>query len=156
MKKILLLAAMAAAVFTAGSCQKEIAYLDGDTKVTITEVKQGSTGNLDIYADFDYAKHDITYVLNAIGVTNHANNPAFSTIGSEEIFLYDLSAVGYVFQGWYSDASLADEYKITHIPAAISAPYTVYAKWDKIVYDITYTGVTAAETPDVAEVISAL
>ena len=123
--------------------------LDGDTKVTITEVKQGSTGNLDIYADFDYAKHDITYVLNAIGVTNHANNPTFSTIGSEEIFLYDLSAVGYVFQGWYSDASLADEYKITHIPAAISAPYTVYAKWEKTVYDITYTGVTAAETPEI-------
>jgi hypothetical protein len=40
MKKILLLAAMAAAVFTAGSCQKEIAYLDGDTKVTF-EVSTG-------------------------------------------------------------------------------------------------------------------
>ena len=40
MKKILLLAAMAAAVFTAGSCHKEIAYLDGDTKVTF-EVSTG-------------------------------------------------------------------------------------------------------------------
>lgn len=40
MKKILLLAALAAAVFTAGSCQKEIAYLDGDTKVTF-EVSTG-------------------------------------------------------------------------------------------------------------------
>lgn len=40
MKKILLLAALAAAVFTAVSCQKEIAYLDGDTKVTF-EVSTG-------------------------------------------------------------------------------------------------------------------
>ena len=40
MKKILLLAALAAAVFTVGSCQKEIAYLDGDTKVTF-EVSTG-------------------------------------------------------------------------------------------------------------------
>lgn len=123
--------------------------LDGNEKVAITEIKKGSTGNLDIYADFNYASHAITYVMNAIGVTNHANNPAASNIGSEAIFLYDVSAVGYVFQGWYSDASLADEYKITHIPEAIDAPYTVYAKWDKLVYDITYTGVTAAETPDV-------
>lgn len=34
MKKILLIAAAAAAMFTAGSCQKEISYLDGDTVVS--------------------------------------------------------------------------------------------------------------------------
>ena len=42
MKKILLFAAAAAAMFTAGSCQKEIAHLEGDTMVTF----EVSTGEL--------------------------------------------------------------------------------------------------------------
>ena len=41
MKKILLLAAAAAAMLSAGSCQKEISYLDGDTTVKF-EVSAGS------------------------------------------------------------------------------------------------------------------
>jgi len=68
-------------------------------------------------------EYDITYYLG--GGTNHAYNPATFYYEDLPFALYEPTRSGYIFDGWYEDASF------TNRLYAISSPknYTVYAKW---------------------------
>ena len=116
--------------------------------VQITTINRGTVGNLDIYADFTYPASAVTYVLGSDNAVNASQNPVSSNIGTDAQLLYDPTLAGYKFAGWYTTETFDEDTKITHIPAALVTPMTVYAKWEAIHYTINYLEVTGAETPD--------
>ena len=115
----------------------------------VTEITTGSTEPKEFFAKFsDAITYDITYTLD--GGTNAANNPADYTVESATITLADASKVGYTFEGWYSDATFTADNEVTEIATGSTGDVILYAKFDAITYDITYTldgGTNAANNP---------
>ena len=115
----------------------------------VTEITTGSTEPKEFFAKFsDAITYNITYTLD--GGTNAANNPADYTVESATITLADASKVGYTFEGWYSDATFTADNEVTEIATGSTGNVILYAKFDAITYDITYTldgGTNAANNP---------
>ena len=92
---------------------------------------------------------DFTITYNLDGGTNDANNPANYTIETETITLADASKDGYTtFAGWYSEAAFTNQ--VTEIATGSIGDVILYAKFDAITYDISYTldgGTNAANNP---------
>ena len=104
----------------------------------VTEIATGSTGPKEFFAKFsDAITYDIAYTLD--GGTNDANNPADYTVESATITLEDASKDGYTFEGWYSDAAFTADNEVTEIATGSTGDVILYAKFDAITYDITYT-----------------
>ena len=82
------------------------------------------------YAGIPY---DITYKLN--GGKNNGKNPKSST-SDTALTLKDPTRKGYTFKGWYSDAKFKN--KVTKIKKGRTKNITLYAKWSKNTYTITY------------------
>ena len=80
-------------------------------------------------------QNKIEYVLNGVGAENNANNPTSFDIEDGNIELLPPTFDNnHEFVGWYTNPSLADEYKITHITNdMVGMDITLYAKWDKYV-----------------------
>ena len=96
----------------------------------------------------DAVDFTITYTLD--GGTNDANNPADYTVETATITLADASKDGYTFEGWYSDAAFTADNEATEIATGSTGNVILYAKFDAITYDITYTldgGTNAANNP---------
>ena len=113
----------------------------------VTEIATGSTGNKEFFAKFSET-YNITYNLN--GGTNDANNPADYTVETATITLADASKDGYTFEGWYSDAAFTADNEVTEIATGSTGDVILYAKFDAITYDISYTldgGTNAANNP---------
>ena len=115
----------------------------------VTEIATGSTGPKEFFAKFsDAITYNITYTLD--GGTNAANNPADYTVETATITLEDASKDGYTFEGWYSDAAFTADNEVTEIATGSTGDVILYAKFDAITYDITYTldgGTNAANNP---------
>ena len=103
----------------------------------VTEIATGSTGDVILYAKFDAITYDISYTLD--GGTNAANNPADYTVETATITLADASKDGYTFEGWYSDAAFTADNEVTEIATGSTGDVILYAKFDAITYDISYT-----------------
>ena len=104
------------------------------------ELDEDSKGNA---VDFT-----ISYTLD--GGTNDANNPADYTVETATITLADASKDGYTFEGWYSDAAFTADNEVTEIATGFTGDVILYAKFDAITYDISYTldgGTNAANNP---------
>ncbi|AZQ63856.1 T9SS type A sorting domain-containing protein [Flammeovirga pectinis] len=103
----------------------------------ISEVSY-SDGDITLYAKWDAINYTINYTLNnGSGTTN--SNPTSYTIESSDISLSDLSISGYNFRGWYTDAGLTSAVNSVAIPTGSTGDITVYAKWEAIVYTISYS-----------------
>lgn len=87
-----------------------------------------------LYAQWERTKYTITYKLN--GGKNNSKNPAAYTKVTKTINLKNPSRKGYTFKGWYTDAKF--KHKITQIKKGSSGKKTLYAKWQKNTYKITY------------------
>ena len=115
----------------------------------VTEIATGSTGNKEFFAKFsDAIAYDITYTL--YGGTNDANNPADYTVETATITLANASKTGRTFKGWYSDAAFTTDNEVTEIATGSTGDVILYAKFDAITYDISYTldgGTNAANNP---------
>ena len=113
----------------------------------VTEIATGSTDPKEFFAKFsDAITYDITYTLD--GGTNAANNPANYTIETDPITLADATKVGYTFAGWYSEDVFTNQ--VTEIATGSTGDVILYAKFDAITYDISYTldgGTNAANNP---------
>ncbi|MBB6461924.1 InlB B-repeat-containing protein [Flammeovirga kamogawensis] len=97
-----------------------------------------SDGDITLYAKWDATVYTIAYSINnSSSVTN--NNPTSYTIESSDISLSDVSIPGYNFGGWYTDSGLTSKVNSVAIPTGSTGNITVYAKWDAIVYTISYT-----------------
>ena len=98
-------------------------YKDGEFTDEITEIIQGSTGNITLYVKWELESYTITYELD--GGTNAPENPASYNVETGTITLKDPVKTGYTFAGWYS----ADNSPVTKIPQGSTGDITLYAKW---------------------------
>ena len=89
----------------------------------VTEIVQGSTGNITFYAKWELESYTITYELD--GGTNAPENPAGYNVETETITLKDPVKPGYTFAGWYT----ADKSPVTKIKNGSTGDITLYAKW---------------------------
>ena len=108
-------------------------YSDSKLTKKVTKIVTGSTGNKTLYAK--WAKtYTITYKLN--GGTNSKSNPKTYTKIDSTITLKKPTRKGYTFKGWYSDSKFKK--KVTKISKGSTGNKTLYAKWAKNSYKITY------------------
>ena len=99
------------------------------TGEAVTEIAQGTTGNITLYAKWELESYTITYELN--GGTNAPENPAGYNVESETITLKDPVKAGYTFEGWY----MAEDFTgnaVTEIVQGTTGNITLYAKWEQI------------------------
>lgn len=87
-----------------------------------------------LYAQWKAAQYQITYNLN--GGKNNKKNPKTYKITSKTIKLSNPSKKGYVFKEWYCDKKCTK--KVTSIKKGSTGKVTLYAKWAKEKYTITY------------------
>ena len=109
-------------------------YSDKNYTKQIKYIKKGTTGNKTLYAKWSKEKYSITYHLN--GGENNSKNPSSYQITTENIKLQNPVRTGYVFEGWYSDASYTNRVKT--IPKGSTGERILYAKWKAKSYKITY------------------
>ena len=107
-------------------------YSDSKYKNKVTNIKK-RTGNLTLYAKWSATSYRITYKLN--GGKNTKSNPSAFTINST-VSLKNPSRKGYSFKGWYSDSRYRT--RIKTIKKGTTGNKTLYAKWSKNSYRITY------------------
>lgn len=108
-------------------------YKESNFVNRVTKIEKGTTGNKTFYAKWKFDAYLITYVLNG-GV--NPINAATSYKYDEEVELPTPARVGYEFKGWYTDSALT--HKINKIESGSTGNKTLYAKWEKIQYSITY------------------
>ena len=131
------------ATFVAGGeTVDEVEFTVEDEALTEPTVpsKVGYTGE---WQEYDIVAGDITidavytaivYGIEYVGLEDgtHSNVSEY-TIESETIVLQDANRVGYDFVGWYDG-----EQEVTEIASGSHGDKTLTAKWQAIVYDITY------------------
>ena len=79
-------------------------------------------------------EYTITYQLN--GGVNDNSNPTTYSKSTETIILKNPTRKGYTFAGWYSDSAYKNQ--VTQIPKGSNGNKTLYARWTKTEYKITY------------------
>jgi uncharacterized repeat protein (TIGR02543 family) len=92
----------------------------------VTEIPQGSTGEVTLYAKWTPVDYPITYHL--YEGTNNPGNPASYTIESAAITLADPTRGGFDFAGWYDNSGFSGQ-KISSIPKGSTGAKTFYAQW---------------------------
>ena len=92
----------------------------------VTEIVQGTTGNITFYAKWELESYTITYELD--GGTNAPENPASYNVETETITLKDPVKTGYTFGGWYKDGEFTTQ--VTEITQGTTGNITFYAKWE--------------------------
>ena len=103
-------------------------YKDGEFTTQVTEITQGTTGNITLYAKW-LENYTITYELN--GGTNASENPASYNVETETITLRDPVKPGYTFGGWYMAEDFTGD-AVTEIAQGSTGDITLYAKWEQI------------------------
>lgn len=101
----------------------------------VSEITQGTYGNIILYARWVAPLQDIHYTL--YGGTNSPSNPEAYTIESPTITLSNPTRDGYHFLGWYDNTSFNGE-PITQIVLGSTGDVYLYAKWEVITYTISY------------------
>ena len=114
-----------------------VGWYDGEREVT--EITQGSHGDIALTAKWEAIVYNITY--GGLEDGEHSNADEY-TIESATITLSDASRVGYDFVGWYDG-----EREVTEIAQGSHGDITLTAKWEAIVYGITYENLKGASMP---------
>ena len=130
---------------------EEVEFTVEDDSLTepVVPAKVGYTGK---WEDYDIVADDITveavYTPIVYNITyggledgEHSNTEEY-TIESATITLQDASRVGYDFVGWYDG-----EREVTEIAQGSHGDITLTAKWEAIVYGITYENLKGASMP---------
>ncbi len=96
----------------------------------VTEIPQGSTGDMTFYAKWVPISYTITYELN--GGTNAEGNPESYTIEDLPIDLLDPVKTGYEFDGWYYNSDFSGDQVSGIYTLGSDVDVTLYAKWEKV------------------------
>ena len=100
----------------------------------ITDSATVSTArNHTLYANWTETIYTITYNMDG-GI--NGDNPSSYVIGDTPISLEDAVKTGYAFEGWYTEPSFINE--VTEIKEKSTGNVTLWAKWTKTIYNITY------------------
>ena len=112
-------------------------YTDSDfTGNPITSVVVDK--DITLYAKFEIIDYSITYVIDGATWKNYTPNSSYNVLNAAISYIpkgEDLEKVGYTFEGWYKDADYKE--KITSL-VGLFEDITLYAKWEAILYNITY------------------
>ena len=103
-------------------------YKDGEFTTQVTEITQGTTSNITLYAKW-LENYTITYELES--GTNAPENPASYNVETETIILKDPVKTGYTFAGWYKTEDFTGN-AVTEIVQGTTGDITLYAKWEQI------------------------
>ena len=101
----------------------------------VYSVPSGSTGNMELYAAWTPVIYRVTYNMN--GGTVEGSLVFTYTIESDTIILPQAEKRGYTFRGWYSNPEYSG-LSVTAIAAGSYGDITLYARFDVIIYHITY------------------
>ncbi len=101
----------------------------------VTGISKGSSGDKVLYAKWTIVVYTISYTLN--DGSNDASNPVTYTVETPLITFADPSRSGYVFMGWFDNASFSGNAVIT-ITAGSTGNRALYARW-LTEYTINYT-----------------
>ena len=108
---------------------------------SITEIPQGSTGNVVLTANWTAIEYNITYMYDSeIGDYADTNkNPLTYTIEDDFDFIALVNkTTGYTFDGWYTEKNTGTGTKVSGIKAGSTGDITIYAHWALDEYSITY------------------
>lgn len=111
-------------------------FTDSNYENQITEITQGSTGNLELFAKWKLEEYTITY--KGIEQEDEELNPAVFDVETETIRLKSPSKDNYVFIGWYTDSKYQKQ--ITEIPKGTTENKILYARWAPSEYTIRFHG----------------
>ena len=100
-------------------------------KSEVSEITQGSTGNIELYAKYTINQYTISFNSNDGTMVSNITQD-YDTAVSEPTAP---TKAGYTFGGWYADSGLTSIYTFTTMP---SENMTLYAKWNIVTYDIVY------------------
>ena len=108
------------------------------TGATITEIIKGSTGDISITAQWEIERYNILYDTGVEDEEIINDNPASYTV-EDNIVFNGLERLGYKFLGWFDENGEI----VTGIVAGTTGDIFVTAKWEIIVYTISYdTGIS--------------
>lgn len=118
-------------------------YTDEFFSQKITAIEKGVSGEIVLYAKWDIIIYNINYILADNSGINadkiHNNNPESRTAVNELSLRDPISDdKNFEFCGWYTSSDYSEESRISSIPANIHSDITLYAKWEKAVYEINY------------------
>ena len=102
-------------------------YGDRLYKNPMKEIRQGSTGNITLYAKWKKKIYKITYKLKK--GKNNKKNPKKYSVTTKTITLKAATRKGYKFAGWYRDKKL--KRRVKKIRKGSTGKVTLYAKWIK-------------------------
>ena len=111
-------------------------YKENTFENKVESIPTGSTGNITLYAKFEIINYNINYILD--GGINNELNPNTYNIESNEIVLENPTKVGYNFLGWFTKSTFDSSSKVEKIETGSTGDLTLYAKFSKDEYSITY------------------
>ncbi|MDE6302241.1 MAG: InlB B-repeat-containing protein, partial [Clostridia bacterium] len=88
-----------------------------------------------LYAEWTATEYQITYELN--GGVNSLTNPEVYTVENGILTLGCATRAGYTFMGWYTNSDFVYS-AVYELNAEIDGSVTLYAKWEIVMYSITY------------------
>ena len=94
--------------------------------------------DITLYAKFEIIDYSITYVIDGATWKNYTPNSSYNVLNAAISYIPEgryLEKVGYTFEGWYKDADYTE--KFTSLEGLFE-DITLYAKWEAILYNITY------------------
>lgn len=118
-------------------------YTDDSFSQRITEIPEGTSGRITLYANWTKKEYNINYVLaDKSGIkADSITNPNDTVRTADRDFTLSAPVTtdkNYKFVGWYTSPDLTENTYTTKIRAGIAQDVTLYAKWEKAVYKITY------------------
>ena len=119
-------------------------YTDEFFTQRIESISNETSGDITLYAKWNKTVYNIEYILNYGCDINIADieNPNDSTRTSEADFILDAPVTtdkSYIFAGWYTSTEFDKSSKVSKINKGTNKDTTLYAKWEKAVYNISYS-----------------
>lgn len=118
-----------------------VGWYDGEREVT--EIAQGSHGDITLTAKWEAIVYNIIYEYDdTIGDVAEGDSLKESYTIEDDFDFVTLECFteGYHFDGWYTQKDLGTGEQVTGIDLGTIGDITVYAHWGLEVYDITYVG----------------
>jgi len=110
-------------------------FLDSSFDTPFLQIELGSTGDVEVWANWIPIVYDINYNLNS-GI-NNISNPETYTIETTTFEFNMPTRDYYDFLGWYRNSEFVGE-EIEELEIGTHGNVDLYAKWTPTVYDITY------------------
>ena len=108
-----------------------IGWFDSENR-QVTEIKAGSTGNIELTACYVAIDYAIEYVLN--GGINQEDNPSKYNVETNDILLLAPTKVGYTFLGWLNE----NNEQVTEIKTGSTGNIVLVANWEADTYTVTF------------------